>query len=175
MERKKFFEQYKDPRWQKKRLEIMQRDAFTCVLCKDKETTLNIHHKKYINGKKPWEYEDDDLITLCEDCHANIEFFKKEKKEHDITEIFGGFHETYPNGNKVTVLYSYDAHIITHIAKNKEVISRIVVSSGKFDFKYINRECYDVQISSSKPTCIKCDNRNVCYYSFKKRNIISIK
>ena len=30
---------------------------------------LNVHHKYYIKGKAPWEYEDDALITLCEDCH----------------------------------------------------------------------------------------------------------
>ena len=30
---------------------------------------LNVHHKYYIKDKAPWEYEDDALITLCEDCH----------------------------------------------------------------------------------------------------------
>ena len=30
---------------------------------------LNIHHKYYITGRKPWDYDDDALITLCEDCH----------------------------------------------------------------------------------------------------------
>ena len=33
---------------------------------------LNIHHKKYIKGRKPWEYEADSLVTLCEDCHHDI-------------------------------------------------------------------------------------------------------
>ena len=30
---------------------------------------LNIHHKYYILGKKPWEYDNDALITLCPHCH----------------------------------------------------------------------------------------------------------
>jgi len=30
---------------------------------------LQIHHKRYIEGKHPWEYENDDLITLCKACH----------------------------------------------------------------------------------------------------------
>lgn len=30
---------------------------------------LNIHHNYYIRGKKPWEYPNDALVTLCEDCH----------------------------------------------------------------------------------------------------------
>lgn len=30
---------------------------------------LNVHHRYYIKGNKPWEYSDDALITLCESCH----------------------------------------------------------------------------------------------------------
>jgi len=71
----------KHPKWQRKRLEIMQRDGFKCCLCGDEETTLNIHHKEYVNGKKPWEYENEMLITVCEDCHAVIELFKKSDRD----------------------------------------------------------------------------------------------
>jgi hypothetical protein len=57
-----------DPRWQKRRLDILSRDKFTCRVCWDTENTLDVHHKKY-NGN-PWEAEDKDLITLCESCHG---------------------------------------------------------------------------------------------------------
>lgn len=68
-----FFEQYKDPRWQKKRLKVMQRDNFMCISCQSVENTLNVHHKvPYRKETKPWEYEDDELITLCENCHKSI-------------------------------------------------------------------------------------------------------
>ncbi len=30
---------------------------------------LNIHHKYYVQGREPWEYPNEALITLCEDCH----------------------------------------------------------------------------------------------------------
>lgn len=65
----KWSDQYKDPRWQKKRLEIMKRDDFACRSCGDKESTLNVHHAYYEKGKKPWEYPDSILITWCEKCH----------------------------------------------------------------------------------------------------------
>lgn len=65
-----YFELLKDPRWQRKRLEIMERDNFTCQECEDTEATLNVHHKAYAFKKMaPWEYPDDWLITLCEGCH----------------------------------------------------------------------------------------------------------
>lgn len=35
----------------------------------DRFSDLNIHHKYYIENRKAWEYNDDALITLCENCH----------------------------------------------------------------------------------------------------------
>jgi len=40
-----FKEQYRHPKWQKKRLDILKRDKFTCRSCGDKESTLNVHHR----------------------------------------------------------------------------------------------------------------------------------
>lgn len=62
-------EQIKSPKWQKRRLEIMQRDNFTCQLCGDTESMLNVHHLCYHKKRNIWEYEDWELITLCENCH----------------------------------------------------------------------------------------------------------
>lgn len=71
-----YSELLKDPRWQKKRLEIMQRDNFTCQLCFSTTKTLHVHHLAYV-GSYPWETPDSDLITLCEDCHKKLENDKK--------------------------------------------------------------------------------------------------
>lgn len=70
-------EQLKDPRWQKKRLEIMERDDWQCQCCYDREEALVVHHKKYIKGRKPWEYPDKLFITLCEDCHQSVHLWEK--------------------------------------------------------------------------------------------------
>lgn len=64
-------DQIKSPLWQKKRLEIMEKDNFTCQICGDKETTLNVHHLHYKQGNLIHEYDDKCLITLCENCHKN--------------------------------------------------------------------------------------------------------
>lgn len=60
-----------DPRWQIKRLEIMQLDAFKCRVCESKTKTLHVHHLYYISGNDPWDYPNDALVTMCKDCHAN--------------------------------------------------------------------------------------------------------
>jgi hypothetical protein len=72
----KYSEKLKDPRWQRKRLEVMQRDGFTCLCCGDTKTTLNVHHKQYHGD--PWEAPMDSLETLCEDCHAKRTEINKE-------------------------------------------------------------------------------------------------
>jgi hypothetical protein len=64
-----YADKLKDPRWQKKRLEIYQRDDFECQRCFDKGSTLVVHHKWYTKGDDPWSYPDTCYITLCEDCH----------------------------------------------------------------------------------------------------------
>lgn len=76
-----YSEKLKDPRWQKKRLEILNRDNFTCQSCGDTTKTLHVHHIHYYAGMLPWEYAPEILITLCEDCHQFEEARKKEPSD----------------------------------------------------------------------------------------------
>lgn len=68
-----YSEKLHDPRWQKKRLEILQRDGWKCLCCEDSKKTLNVHHLVY--HKEPWDAPQETLETLCEDCHDWRESF----------------------------------------------------------------------------------------------------
>lgn len=69
-----YSEKLRDPRWQRKRLEIMGRDQFECQKCHVKDhSMLSVHHRHYINGREPWDYPGELLITLCEKCHREEE------------------------------------------------------------------------------------------------------
>ena len=61
---------YKDPRWQKKRLEIMSLYGFRCFNCSATDKTLHVHHKKY--SGEIWDDDDDALQVLCEECHTAL-------------------------------------------------------------------------------------------------------
>lgn len=63
-----YSEKLKDPRWQKKRLEVLERAGWKCQCCGDEGSTLHVHHLVYIKGD-PWESPDDTLECLCEECH----------------------------------------------------------------------------------------------------------
>ena len=64
-----YWQKLRDPRWQKRRLEILQRDKFTCRLCADDASTLHVHHLRYERGADPWESLGFSLLTVCENCH----------------------------------------------------------------------------------------------------------
>lgn len=80
----------KDPRWQKKRLEILVRDGFACCLCKDRESTLHVHHKTYQFGKDPWDYQSRNYVTLCEECHSSEQYWKSRFKSLEQSLVTDG-------------------------------------------------------------------------------------
>lgn len=75
-----YAEKLKDPRWQRKRLEVMSYADFRCQVCGSKDNTLNVHHSYYENGKNPWDYPTGSLLCACEQCHEGIEGFLKRGK-----------------------------------------------------------------------------------------------
>lgn len=77
-----YSEKLKDPRWQKKRLEILSRDEFSCQSCGDTESSLQVHHKNYFKGREPWEYNENHLVTLCDSCHYEISSLIFDLKQH---------------------------------------------------------------------------------------------
>lgn len=70
---KEYSKALQHPKWQRKRLRVMDRDNWKCMECGDTETTLHVHHKKYTK-KYPWNELMKNLTTLCKRCH-----FKKHK------------------------------------------------------------------------------------------------
>jgi hypothetical protein len=59
-----------DPRWQKKRLKILERDGFKCKWkgCTNETSELHVHHLRYFKGD-PWDIPDKYLITYCDKHH----------------------------------------------------------------------------------------------------------
>jgi hypothetical protein len=58
------------PQWQKRRLTRLEASGWACEQCRATERELQVHHKRYVRGRAPWEYEDDELEVLCDNCHA---------------------------------------------------------------------------------------------------------
>jgi len=73
-----YSEKLKSPKWQKKRLQVLERDEFRCQSCGDTETELHVHHDRY--SKEPWDARDEELKTLCKWCHQIYEELKDSYK-----------------------------------------------------------------------------------------------
>ena len=76
-----------DPRWIEKSKQIKKRDKYKCV-CGNPHK-LQVHHKEYRKGKEPWDYDDDDLITLCDECHeTNHKAIELGFDEDEVNDVF---------------------------------------------------------------------------------------
>lgn len=62
-------EQLKDPRWNAFREFVFAVRGKKCEHC-GKENHLQVHHTKYVGGRKAWEYTCKEVKVLCRDCHA---------------------------------------------------------------------------------------------------------
>lgn len=68
MDSRTYAEKLRDPRWQKRRLEIFQRDDWTCQLCSRTDLELHLHHL-HRTTEDPWDEPDLHLLTVCRLCH----------------------------------------------------------------------------------------------------------
>lgn len=68
--KKQYYQDLEHPKWHTKRMVIINRDK-QCALC-GSHLNLQVHHTKYINGKRAWEYPNSTLVTLCGDCHQKV-------------------------------------------------------------------------------------------------------
>lgn len=139
-----YSEKLKDPRWQKKRLEIMQSDEFKCRICGDTETTLAVHHLKYSGD--PWNASDDKLITVCEHCHENIELLKDSildistlkiiKKLHDKGDYLSRTEFIFYDSNIELLVYDNHKHNVLNLSFTKETAIKI----SELFLKYMPKE-----------------------------------
>ncbi|MGE4043351.1 MAG: HNH endonuclease [Acetobacteraceae bacterium] len=133
-----YSELLRDPRWQRKRLEIMKRDNFTCQKCGHDDKPLNVHHCYYSladDGQKrmPWDYESSSLVTLCEDCYFEETEYARDQKKYLIDALSRkglmreGFNEI-ASGIDACPLQNFDEFTISAIAwtlSNPELLSEI--------------------------------------------------
>lgn len=87
-----YSEKLKDPRWQRKRLEILNRDNWKCTNCGNDKLTLHVHHEKYFG--EPWEIDNSKLKTICHKCH---------EIEHGILTVYEPAKFTHNVGDTIKV------------------------------------------------------------------------
>lgn len=75
-----YAEKLKDPRWMEFRQGYLsrmrgrhpEREDDLCESCGVVVKWFELHHRRYREGAEPWEYEDEELLLCCEECHDRI-------------------------------------------------------------------------------------------------------
>lgn len=145
----------KDGRWQIRKTEIMLRDNYCCRACGAKASdgvALNVHHLHYRKGKKPWEYLDSELMTLCEKCH-------KAHHKSEKSKIYGvniGDFVRYRHGDYDNFGIIYDVDLLSMKAKmagiddggdySRLVIDELEITKNGFLLTYNSRQVEKVTI-----------------------------
>jgi hypothetical protein len=124
-----YSDKLKDPRWQKKRLQILDRDDFTCRYCSDTETELHVHHLEY-NGE-PWQQSNDKLITLCKHCHYAIESL-----ELNVSFENRAFKKEVAGTESTSLNLINEQHKLVHVICFDHSFNQTIVNIG---FDYINK------------------------------------
>ena len=85
----RYQELLKDSRWAHKRIRILDRDGWMCQYCSastktNRKVVLEVHHFEYSHySVNPWDVPDEDLVTLCSDCHDSA--MKAKDRDGNIT------------------------------------------------------------------------------------------
>lgn len=66
-------EEYQDERWKTRADEIRELDHHRCAMCGAEGVELHVHHLAYQPSPfHLWDATDNELVTLCKDCHEKI-------------------------------------------------------------------------------------------------------
>lgn len=58
------------------RIQVMERDDYTCQICRQVGGNLEVHHIKSFAKFKELRYILDNGITLCKKCHSDVDKYR---------------------------------------------------------------------------------------------------
>ncbi len=139
-DRKSYSEQLLDPRWQRKRLEVLNAADFCCEDCGSDQKTLHVHHRQYRKGALAWEYSADELVSLCDQCHetrhkiqSRLNFVLSNINNSGLSELLG-YAEAALVGYEATSIKVFDGESISGIANyyktNYQVVCKLTKDDG---------------------------------------------
>lgn len=124
---KTYLEKLQHPKWQKKRLKILERDNWKCIYCDNEEKQLQIHHLKYTE-KLPHNEPDINLVTVCCDCHKIVEYLK-----NPIYKDLGRLHSVSEHENH------YFCFFLHHVVfLHKKTITHVICIQDTYFHKISN-------------------------------------
>lgn len=133
-----YWEKLKDPRWLKRREEILDRDGHSCTCCHSEER-LQVHHQYYIKDREPWDYPEWALVTYCEEHHK--ESHPIDAKERTMFEMVM---ENFCGDNPIPDWWVYELSKAARAAREVGMRSEELTEASellRYTLDNIAREC----------------------------------
>lgn len=115
-----YSEKLKDRRWLSFREEAIGFHGAHCNTCgnedRDTSKSLHVHHRVYLKGREPWEYEMQHVAVICGPCHKRI---------HECEEAWRNF------------IRCMDPHVVDEWMDTVEVLQRVMAERGQFCLKIV--------------------------------------
>lgn len=107
-----YAQQLAHPKWQRRRLEMLNAAGWACTACGNDDNQLHVHHRQYFKGRMAWEYADHELAVLCNDCHGS-EHYDDELLKRTLSLVPLGMCPTF---NALALLAGFFGHDVTAVA-----------------------------------------------------------
>ena len=75
-----YHKQLKTKEWMDYRKLVFSSRGKVCEMCGAK-TNLQVHHPKYVFGRKAWEYPISEVVVLCRKCHEKVHDIKTKRNK----------------------------------------------------------------------------------------------
>lgn len=69
-----YYEQLNHPLWARKKTEILERDGYSCTVCKSEFHKVEVHHLCYFPDLLIWEYDNELMVTVCKKHHTELTY-----------------------------------------------------------------------------------------------------
>lgn len=125
--------------WSSRREAILNRDGYACQICSKKHTRLEVHH--IIFRSQGGTDDEDNLITLCEDCHVGIHngkivLNKKSKKTNlkyatHMSIVRSHLLKVYPNAIETFGFVTKTNRENLNLSKDHFIDACVISSGGK--------------------------------------------
>lgn len=77
-----YSKKFNDPRWLRKKADILLRDGGCCRYCKSADAHLQVRFIAH-RGIDPWEYPNEELETICVEC-SKLRAFQFDRLDHQL-------------------------------------------------------------------------------------------
>lgn len=71
---------YNSPAWKRKKKEILKEQHYECQRCREKghyKRARTVHHRKYLRTRPDLALSDENLESICDECHYSEHHRKK--------------------------------------------------------------------------------------------------